>query len=72
MAAGKKHRWHPSKSKSIRTSTTASSNAPRWSAIRRSNELITHVLEKEVDRLSGDKADLETTKERLKGLGYLA
>ena len=36
------------------------------------DELITHVLEKEVDRLSGEKADLETTKERLKGLGYLA
>jgi hypothetical protein len=36
------------------------------------DELITHVLEKEVDRLAGDKADLETTKERLKGLGYLA
>jgi hypothetical protein len=36
------------------------------------DELITHVLEKEVDRLAGDKADLETTKERLKGLGYLS
>jgi hypothetical protein len=36
------------------------------------DELITHVLEKEVDRLIGEKADLETTKERLKGLGYLA
>lgn len=36
------------------------------------DELITHVLEKEVDRLAGEKADLETTKERLKGLGYLA
>jgi hypothetical protein len=36
------------------------------------DELVIHALEKEVDRLASDKADLKTTQERLKGLGYLA
>lgn len=36
------------------------------------DELIANVLEKEADRIAGEKTDMETAKARLKGLGYLS
>ncbi len=35
-------------------------------------EFVTHVLEKEVARLTDDEADEEEIKRRLKGLGYMS
>jgi len=35
-------------------------------------EFVQHALQKEIDRISKDDADLEETKKRLKGLGYIS
>jgi len=36
------------------------------------DEFVKHVLEKELERIDGENADVEETKRRLKGLGYIS
>ena len=36
------------------------------------DEFVQHILEREVEKLGGDDADMEETKKRLEGLGYIS
>jgi len=36
------------------------------------DEFVLHVLEKEIDRISKGDADMDETKKRLEGLGYIS
>jgi hypothetical protein len=36
------------------------------------DEFVLHVLEKEIDRISKDDPDMDETRKRLEGLGYIS